>query len=123
MTIRQRRVPKRLIAVAAAAAAGVTMLAIPTPTSAAPTLETTVRLAGATRYSTAAAIADKVGCSNDIILASGENQPDALAAAALARAVQAPILLTPATSLSPDASNAIGDMRGHCGTDSPYPRW
>lgn len=108
MTIRQRRVSKRLIAVAAAAAAGVTMLAIPTPTSAAPTLDTTVRLAGATRYSTAAAIANKVGCSNDIILASGENQPDALAAAALARAVQAPILLTPSTSLSPDASAEIG---------------
>ncbi len=108
MTIRQRRVPKRLIAVAAAAAAGVTMLAIPTPTSAAPTLDTTIRLAGATRYSTAAAIANEVGCSNDIILASGENQPDALAAAALARAVQAPILLTPATSLSPDASAEIG---------------
>ena len=109
MTIRQRRVPKRLIAVAAAAAAGVTMLAIPTPTSAAPTLDTTIRLAGANRYSTAAAIATEVGCSNDIILASGENQPDALAAAALARAVQAPILLTPSTSLSPDASNVIGD--------------
>ena len=85
------------------------MLAIPSPTSAAATLNPTVRLAGATRYSTAAAIATQVGCSNDIILASGQNQPDALAAAALARAVQAPIVLTSATALSFDASNVIGN--------------
>ena len=88
MTIRHGRVSKRLIATAAAAATAATMFAIPTPASAVQTLDPTVRLEGANRYGTAAAIANAVGCSNDIILASGENQPDALAAAALARSGQ-----------------------------------
>jgi putative cell wall-binding protein len=109
LSIRHRRVSKRLIAAAAAAATAATMLAIPTPASAVQVLDPTARLAGATRYGTAAAIATAVGCSNDIILASGENQPDALAAAALARSVNAPILLTPANSLSVEASNVIGN--------------
>ena len=108
MTIRHGRVSKRLIAVAAAAATAATMFAIPMPASAAQTLDPTVRLQGATRYGTAAAIANAVGCSSDIILASGQNQPDALAAAALARTVNAPILLTPANALAPEASSVIG---------------
>jgi putative cell wall-binding protein len=109
LTIRHRRVSKRLVAAAAAAATAATMLAIPTPASAVQVLDPTVRLAGSNRYGTAAAIATAVGCSNDIILASGENQPDALSAAALARSVNAPILLTPANSLSTEASNVIGN--------------
>jgi len=108
LTIRHGRVSKRLIAVAAAAATAATMFAIPTPASAAQTLNPTVRLEGATRYGTAAAVANAVGCSNDIILASGQNQPDALAAAALARSVNAPILLTPADALAPEAASVIG---------------
>ena len=47
-------------------------------------------------------------------MASGQNQPDALAAAALARAVQAPIVLTPATSLSSDASSCHRCLRRRC---------
>ena len=46
--------------------------------------------------------------SSDIIVVSGEHQPDALAIAALARTVNAAILLTPAASLSASASNFLG---------------
>ena len=109
MITRNPRASKRILAAIAAAGIAATTFAITTPASAAPTLDTTVRLEGATRYSTAAAIATAVGCSNDIILASGQNQPDALAAAALARAVQAPILLTPANALSAECRHVIGN--------------
>jgi putative cell wall-binding protein len=53
------------------------------------------RLAGTDRYGTAAAIAaDRVGDADEVIVATGESFPDALAAAPLARANHAPILLT-----------------------------
>ena len=47
-------------------------------------------------------------CSSDIILVGGESQPDPLAAAALARTVNAAILLTLGASLSASAGNFIG---------------
>ena len=107
MTIRNTRVQKRVIAAVATAALGASVLAIPLPVTAAQTLSPTVRLEGVTRYDTAAAIAAEVGCASDIILVSGENQPDALAAAALARLVSAPIVLTAAATLSPAATTFI----------------
>ena len=108
MTIRNTRVTKRVVAAVATAALGATLLAIPaSPVTAAQTLSPTVRLEGVTRYDTAAAIATEVGCASDIILVSGENQPDALAAAALARLVSAPIMLTAAATLSPAATTFI----------------
>ena len=109
LTIRNTRVTKRVVAAVATAALGATLLALPaSPVGATQTLNTSVRLEGADRYATASTIAAQVGCASDIILVSGENQPDALAAAALARKVTAPILLTPAASLSASASNFIG---------------
>jgi putative cell wall-binding protein len=69
---------------------------------------TSERVAGTDRYGTASAIANKAypGGSNSIVLASGEpvsatdnNSPDALAAATLAGALNAPILLTAKGSL------------------------
>lgn len=66
------------------------------------------RLCGETRYETAyeasKTIANK---SNTIIVASGENFPDALAASALAGTENAPILLTSKSALSDDVSRWI----------------
>src|SRR3712207_1457604 len=54
------------------------------------------RIAGADRYSTAAqvALATFAPDLDNIIVASGENFPDGLAASGLAGAVDAPVLLT-----------------------------
>ena len=61
------------------------------------------RLCGETRYETAYEASKKLSStSNTIILASGENFPDALAASALAGVNNAPILLTAKGSLSND---------------------
>jgi putative cell wall-binding protein len=74
------------------------------------------RLAGATRYGTAAAIAgeDPPGAFADAdtaILATGENFPDALAASGLAGAnAPAPILLTRTAFLSEEALAALDEL-------------
>lgn len=61
------------------------------------------RLCGETRYETAYEASKKLSnSSSTIILASGENFPDALAASALAGANNAPILLTAKGRLSDD---------------------
>lgn len=61
------------------------------------------RLCGETRYETAYEVSKKLSSTSDtIILASGENFPDALAASALAGANNAPILLTAKDKLSED---------------------
>lgn len=62
------------------------------------------RLSGADRYATAAAIAQDGWTQSDYaVLAYGENYPDALSAAPLAKKYDAPILLTGSNSL-PDAT-------------------
>jgi len=62
-----------------------------------------MRLSGADRYATAAAIAgvwDEMHMETDVVfVATGENYPDALAAAAAAAHFGAPVLLTPKNSL------------------------
>ena len=61
------------------------------------------RLAGTDRYGTAAAIAaDRAGTATEVLMATGETFPDALAAAPLARHLGAPILLT--TTCEPPAT-------------------
>src|SRR5206468_462556 len=62
------------------------------------------RLAGADRYATAAAVANAVGRSEIVLVASGETFPDALAAGALGL----PVLLTQRTSLPDVTRAAIG---------------
>lgn len=61
--------------------------------------KTVVRLAGVTRYETAVAVAEfhlTVGFdTDDLVLASGANFPDALAGGPLASSLAAPMLLTP----------------------------
>ena len=66
------------------------------------------RLCGETRYETAYESSKKLSStSNTIILASGENFPDALAASALAGVNNAPILLTAKSSLSMTSSDGL----------------
>ncbi len=68
------------------------------------------RISGATRYETAQGIADRVGIENDakgfdnVIVASGEDFPDALSAAYLSKVKNAPILLT-----SPERENSTAE--------------
>lgn len=69
------------------------------------------RLAGANRYGTAAAIATATTSSAAVVvLASGEDFPDALAAAYLAGRVSGPVLLTPRTALAADTAAAIESL-------------
>lgn len=71
------------------------------------------RLAGATRYGTAAAISAEGAFADatTAILATGENFPDALAASGLAGSDSpAPILLTTTASLSEEALAALDDL-------------
>lgn len=66
------------------------------------------RLCGETRYETAYETSKTMASkSNTIIVASGENFPDALAASALAGTENAPILLTSKDALSDDISRWI----------------
>ena len=70
------------------------------------------RIAGDTRYETAAAIAKEGWSQSDYaILAYGGNFPDALAAAPLARKYNAPILLTEAQSLTLITKQTLQDLK------------
>ncbi len=95
----------RAIAAVAAAAVGASLLAISAPTGvgAAPTVTEQTRIAGADRYATANAVAlAAVGTRTNVtsvVIASGENFPDGLAASALAGALNAPMLLTQSAAL------------------------
>lgn len=60
------------------------------------------RIGGVDRYDTSVKVAEIIGSSNGIVLASGQNFPDALSIASIAAAKQMPILLTTAKTL-PDS--------------------
>ena len=80
--------------------------------SAAGTGKTVRRLSGAVRYDTMAAIATTgFSTADTVILASGENFPDALSASALAGAYGAPILLTARDALSAQAAQTINELK------------
>lgn len=69
------------------------------------------RYSGLDRYETAALIATGNFTDADVaILASGENFPDALAAAGLAGSYEAPLLLTRTASLPSYTSDALSDL-------------
>lgn len=70
------------------------------------------RTAGGTRYATMAALLPKAPwkAGRTVVLASGSNYPDALAAASLAGAYDAPIVLTEPNSLSVDAADMIEQL-------------
>ncbi|WML32617.1 cell wall-binding repeat-containing protein [Clostridium sp. OS1-26] len=70
------------------------------------------RLSGADRYATSAAVAlNGWTQSNYAILASGENFPDAISAAPLAKKYDAPILLSEANSIPTETLNAIQQLK------------
>lgn len=100
-----------LAAATLVAIAGVVwLMASPLPAEASATPITgsaTIRVAGADRYSTAAALSRKVfAAPQDVYIASGENFPDALAAGPLAgRGLPNPILLVRRTTL-PEVTKA-----------------
>lgn len=70
------------------------------------------RAAGETRYATMAALLPRAPwkAGRTVVLASGSNYPDALAAASLAGAYDAPIVLTEPNSLSIDAADMIEQL-------------
>lgn len=71
------------------------------------------RTSGSDRYATAASVATtnwKDG-SNDVVLVSGEGYADAVSASALAKKLNAPILLTSKDSLSSDAKSALTSLK------------
>jgi competence protein ComEC len=70
------------------------------------------RLAGYTQYDTSSAIAKEGWTQSDYaILAYGENFPDALAAAPLAKKYNAPILLTERLTLTPVIEQTLQDLK------------
>jgi putative cell wall-binding protein len=71
-------------------------------------------MAGPTRYETAAAVAlSSFTSATDAVLARGDLFPDALAAAYLAGAVDAPILLTPPHELHPATASTLDRLGVH----------
>lgn len=69
------------------------------------------RLAGATRFGTAAAVATEAypdGCAT-VVIATGMNFPDALAASGLAGSLDAPILLVGTDDIPAETEAALGD--------------
>lgn len=85
------------------------------PTAGATATVTTQRLAGATRYGTAAAIAGDTtfAAPKSAIVATGENYPDALAASTLAGAsAPTPIVLTQTSTYTSDAKAALAALKG-----------
>ncbi|WP_314961403.1 cell wall-binding repeat-containing protein [Peptostreptococcus stomatis] len=69
------------------------------------------RIAGANRYETSEKIAEELGKSDVVVLASGTNFADALAAAPLAKKMNAPIVLVKKDSLSENAKKLVKDAK------------
>ncbi|WP_371164231.1 cell wall-binding repeat-containing protein [Buchananella felis] len=65
------------------------------------------RLAGSSRYGTSMEIAAAGTWGDTVVLASGANAADALAATPLAAALKAPVILTPAGTLDPKTTAAL----------------
>lgn len=66
------------------------------------------RLGGLTRYQTMSAVSGAARATSLwAVIASGDNYPDALAANALAGAIQAPVLITSSGSLSPECATEL----------------
>jgi putative cell wall-binding protein len=113
LSIRTQRSSARLSAAAIVVALVASLFAFASPAGAAVTTE---RYAGVDRYQTAALAAldtYAAGAHQNIVLASGENFPDGLAAATLSGAANAPLLLTARNSLPASTANAIGTLGGN----------
>ena len=71
-----------------------------------------VRYAGADRYGTALAVADALGDPSTVLLATGTNFPDALAAGPAAAHVGGVVLLTDGTVLPPPVATYLTAHHG-----------
>lgn len=69
------------------------------------------RIAGVNRYETSEKIAEELGKSDVVVLASGTNFADALAAAPLAKKMNAPIVLVKKDSLSENAKKLVKEAK------------
>jgi putative cell wall-binding protein len=111
----------RKVAAATAVALTASVLATLSPASATQ-LVTESRVAGLDRYATAAAVGQATFAAGNanIILVSGTNFPDGLAAAGLAGAASAPILLTAPDSLPAVTANAMAAIFGSSSTKTVH---
>jgi putative cell wall-binding protein len=70
------------------------------------------RIGGSDRYATSAQVATQNWTTSDnVVLVSGEGYADAVSASALAKKLNAPILLTQADQLSTDAAQALSTLQ------------
>jgi putative cell wall-binding protein len=70
------------------------------------------RTSGADRYATASQVATKNWTTSDnVVLVSGEGYADAVSASALAKKLNAPILLTPAQTLDSNTNDALNTLK------------
>ncbi len=99
----------------ALASAALMSLVLTTALSAGPVKaasSTVTRTSGADRYATAAQVAKSNWTTTDnVVLVSGEGYADSVSASALAKKLDAPILLTTPDTLSSDAESAIEQLK------------
>ncbi len=121
MSIRTRRTSKRIVAAIAAAGIAATTFAIASPAQATQNVVES-RVGGLDRYATAAQVAQATFAAGNanIILASGLNFPDGLAAAGLAGAANAPVLLTDPNTLPGVTQNAMAAVFGSSATKTVH---
>jgi len=119
LTIQRKRVAKRLASGLLAGALALGGLAISGGSASAktPSAKTTERLSGDDRYETAVEVArnydeTNVG-KNGLVVASGESPYDALAAAALAGQIDAPIVLVRKDSLPESVADFLSDYKAN----------
>ena len=115
------RTSKRIVAAIAAAGIAATTFAIASPAQATQTVVES-RVGGLDRYATAAQVAQATfpAPNANIILASGQNFPDGLAAAGLAGAANAPVLLTDPNVLPGVTQNAMAAVFGSSATKTVH---
>lgn len=73
--------------------------------------KTVTRFAGADRYETSLAVARHIGGTSEVVLAYGENYPDALSISSIAASKGMPILLTGTTSMPSSVRSFIGSKK------------
>ena len=112
MSIRTKRATKRSFAAVIAAGMIASILALVAAPASAGATVTLKRYSGIDRYATSALAATGAFTTggNHVVLVSGENFADGLAAAGLAGAVAGPVLLTHPTTLLGSTANAIGTI-------------
>ena len=69
-----------------------------------------IRYQGDDRYATAARLAAQRGRADVVVLARGDDYPDALTAGPLAAQLDAPVLLSPRSGLRPEVAAVIADL-------------